>query len=548
MWRFIRPILRPISSCRRRCISTTHLHPSVRDFTASLAEKQPVLQIDPTNIRILNQPSQFYANLLDMINAAERRIFLSTLYIGAEETELIDTLIHRLRVKPELKLTLILDFNRSTRPGKDSTANTLLPLLQQFPERVTISMFRSPSLRGILAKVVPPRFNEGWGTWHAKVYGADDDVMISGANLNKSYFTDRQDRYIRFSDEPLLAQYCFDFLSKVSSFSYNLLPTQNSAETGHADNLYLYSSGSYTLTWPDSNSHPHQFHSLAQSTLSQFQNSYRDTTTRDEPTNPSKALLIPVIQAGQFNIREEENVFHQLFRYLARQASRSLLDLTSGYFSIYPPYQRLILNVPNVDCRIVAAAPKANGFYGSKGVSGRIPEGYTLYEQRFMRAVSRAGKLWKGPSPSEGHGVLLNEWEKPGWTYHAKGIWLTPTADSSPTLTLFGSTNLNSRSAHIDTELSFVMVLPASSSSPRATGPDPDAPPPTTKTTRDGNSAVVTSASPSPMTSEDPMEMLRRDLAREIGAIRANAGEWKGGERKVRWTTQLIVWLVKGML
>jgi hypothetical protein len=41
-------------------------------------------------------------------------------------------------------------------------------------------MFQSPSLRGLLAKLVPPRFKEGWGTWHAKIYGVDDDVMISG--------------------------------------------------------------------------------------------------------------------------------------------------------------------------------------------------------------------------------------------------------------------------------------------------------------------------------------------------------------------------------
>lgn len=178
------------------------------------------------------------------------------------------------------------------------------------------------------------------------------------ANLNKSYFTDRQDRYICFSNEPLLAQYCFDFLSKVSTFSYKLLPTQSTADKRHIDNLYTYSSGGYTLSWPESSTHPHHFHSLAHSSLSQFQNTYRDTTTRDRPADPSKALLIPIIQAGQFNIREEENVFHQLFGHLARQASRSLLDLTSGYFSIYPPYQRLILNAQNIDCRIVAAAPK----------------------------------------------------------------------------------------------------------------------------------------------------------------------------------------------
>lgn len=60
---------------------------------------------------------------------------------------------------------------------------------------------------------------------------------------------------------------------------------------------------------------------------------------------------------------------------------------------------------------------QANGFYGSKGLSGRIPEGYTLLEQRFWTSVQRAGREWK-----EGlGGVQLNEWLREGWTYHAKG-------------------------------------------------------------------------------------------------------------------------------
>ena len=92
----------------------------------------------------------------------------------------ISKLEDRLREKPELNLYFLFDLNRSTRPGPSSTAKILLPLLREFPSRVHISMFRSPNLRGLLAKLVPPRFNEGWGTWHAKIYGADDDVMISG--------------------------------------------------------------------------------------------------------------------------------------------------------------------------------------------------------------------------------------------------------------------------------------------------------------------------------------------------------------------------------
>ena len=85
-----------------------------------------------------------------------------------------------LREKPSLRVHMVLDLNRCTRPESMSTARLLLPLIEEHPDRVRISLFRSPSLKGIMAKVVPPRFNEGWGTWHPKIYGADDEVLISG--------------------------------------------------------------------------------------------------------------------------------------------------------------------------------------------------------------------------------------------------------------------------------------------------------------------------------------------------------------------------------
>ncbi|KAF8972239.1 hypothetical protein BDZ97DRAFT_1901356 [Flammula alnicola] len=540
MWRFLwtcakrAPKRQPsyILPCPKRCISTTYIDPSIREFTSALASKQPVFQLPPSSVRILTEPSQFYATLLDMINKAERRIFFSSLYIGSEEKELVSALSRRLRDKPDLKLQLLLDLNRSTRPGPGSTAKILLPLLREFPSRVSVSMFRSPSLRGILARIIPPRFNEGWGTWHAKIYGVDDDVMISGANLNNSYFTNRQDRYLYFSAQNQLAQYCHDFMETVATFSYRLLPTSATPSTIPSPDPHSYTYDDYILHWPNSDTHPHYFNSVAESAFSQFQKLYRDrlkqSTSNDTLSATPKALLIPIIQAGQFNIREEESTFRLLFRHLTRSSApkRPLLDLTSGYFSLYTPYQDLVLKAPNVDCRIVAASPKANGFYGSKGISGRIPEGYTLYEKRFMKAVSKAGRLWRGPSPSDGQGVSLTEWEKPGWTYHAKGIWLSPSSSTPPVLTLFGSTNLNSRSAHIDTELSFLMIIP---SEPQT------------------SSADQPSGSEAPAF-DSPLLSLRHDLAREIDGIRSNAVEWKGRHRNVRWTTKLIVWLVKGML
>jgi CDP-diacylglycerol--glycerol-3-phosphate 3-phosphatidyltransferase len=73
-----------------------------------------------------------------------------------------------------------LDQRRTTRPGARSPVHLLARLVRAHPDRTRVLLYRSPALSGALAKLVPPRFDEGWGTWRAKVYGADDDVLLSG--------------------------------------------------------------------------------------------------------------------------------------------------------------------------------------------------------------------------------------------------------------------------------------------------------------------------------------------------------------------------------
>lgn len=45
-------------------------------------------------------------------------------------------------------------------------------------------------------------------------------------------------------------------------------------------------------------------------------------------------------------------------------------------------------------------------------------------EQRFMTAVRDARREWVPPEQGDETypGVQLREWEKDGWTYHAKGV------------------------------------------------------------------------------------------------------------------------------
>jgi CDP-diacylglycerol--glycerol-3-phosphate 3-phosphatidyltransferase len=47
-------------------------------------------------------------------------------------------------------------------------------------ERVEIRMYHTPNLTGLRKKYIPKRINEGWGLQHMKLYGVDDEIIISG--------------------------------------------------------------------------------------------------------------------------------------------------------------------------------------------------------------------------------------------------------------------------------------------------------------------------------------------------------------------------------
>lgn len=113
---------------------------------------------------------------------ARRRVYLSTLYIGKTEHELIGTLSQALRNNPDLKVSILTDALRGTRETPNpSSASLLCSLVQEYgPERVDIRMFHTPNLTGLRKKWIPRRINEGWGLQHMKLYGVDDEIILSG--------------------------------------------------------------------------------------------------------------------------------------------------------------------------------------------------------------------------------------------------------------------------------------------------------------------------------------------------------------------------------
>ena len=432
-------------------------------ITAELDRLSPRIDIRANQIKILGSPTEFYETLKNKIKTAKKRIYLSSLYIGKSEHELVSCLREALQKNRDLSVSILTDALRGTRETpKASCASLLAPLARDFPTQVEIRMYHTPNLTGIRKRIVPKRINEGWGLQHMKLYGIDDEVVLSGANLSDDYFNNRQDRYHVFSSKRVTDYYA-KIHGTMCSVSFRLRPLQDSS--------------CYTLDWPDNNA--------TTSPLVDPKEYIRASTELFRP------LIAPERSTGQGSVPSETAIYpmltlpHSLNNELS--ALQALLSaplprgssylFTAGYFNPHPSITASLLSCSakskmpaEVVGTVLTASPWANGFYGSKGVSGMLPAAYTLLSRRFLQQVD---KIAPGA-------VELREWRRGtvgtpgGWTYHAKGLWLTlprqdsvtvednstiPTLKSAgPSVTVIGSSNYTTRSYSLDTEVGAVIV------------------------------------------------------------------------------------------
>ncbi|EXJ79953.1 phosphatidylserine synthase [Capronia epimyces CBS 606.96] len=455
-------------------------HP-LAGVTSQLDHVAPRFEIDPDQIEILESPTAFYETLKAKIRGAKRRIYLSTLYIGKTEHELISTLREALEDSPNLELSILTDALRGTREDPEPSCATLLaPLISQFGDRVRISMFHTPNLNGWKKRYMPKRINEGWGLQHMKLYGFDDEIILSGANLSNDYFTDRQDRYHVFTSKELTEFYAAVH-EAVCDLSYSLIPSDE-----HPGGFELISP--HERGFPDPLWHTKRFKAYAKQTLEPLIHKKARQKMFPVPFTRDKTFVYPL---AQFDILlgEPKNISfldYEFATYTSTEKpaiTRLLTNLsederlhqstwtfTAGYFNIDPDICKLLVAAapeaaagvlgPGTKafekaCTVITASPWANGFYGSKGVSGMLPAAYTLLSRRFLRTVASAGKE---------DVIQLKEWRKGtvgepgGMTYHAKGLWVTLPPQPRPSITVVGSSNYTKRSYSLDLEIGAMIV------------------------------------------------------------------------------------------
>ncbi|KAL1303890.1 hypothetical protein AAFC00_000344 [Neodothiora populina] len=422
-------------------------------LTSELDKLSPRFDVNASQIRILKDPSEFYETLKAKISTAQKRVYLSTLYIGKKEHELIATVRDALKRNPELKVSFLTDALRGTRETPDPSCATLLAsLVQEFgPHRVEVCMYHTPNLTGIRKALLPKRINEGWGLQHMKLYGVDDEIIMSGANLSDDYFTNRQDRYHLISSKEI-ADYFEKIHKTVCTISYQVTPSSSAP-------------GGFTLDWPSTKAQPEplsdptSYMNAARGLLAPLlqPSAIGTEASKREKTDTQLYPLLqltPLLKANDTST--ELPAMNSILSRLASPGFRgSKWTFTAGYFNMTPWLRELLLASSSSSGTVVAASPWANGFYGSKGVSGMLPAAYTYLGKTFLGSVSKAGLADK---------IKLKEWrrgtvnEAGGWTYHAKGLWITLPGDQGPCISIIGSSNYTKRSYSLDLEANVAIV------------------------------------------------------------------------------------------
>mmetsp|Transcript_3402 Transcript_3402/g.6879 ORF Transcript_3402/g.6879 Transcript_3402/m.6879 type:complete len:176 (-) Transcript_3402:725-1252(-) len=165
----------------------------VEALLGSLSRSFP---IDAGNIEVLESPTEFLQCLCNGIKHAKRDVTLCALYCGmgeAEEETLWDSI-----QESKVNIRILFDAQRALRPvernGPSSVDSILKRLFHSDDKsgeegRIEMHLFHSPLLRGIIHRTLPVRIREIVGVQHMKMYVFDDSVLLSGANLSATYFT-----------------------------------------------------------------------------------------------------------------------------------------------------------------------------------------------------------------------------------------------------------------------------------------------------------------------------------------------------------------------
>lgn len=419
-------------------------------------------------------PTDFHRLLCHLIQKSSKRVQLASLYIGTASSEKAHSEIELLQsirsaASRNVPVRILMDANRGLRPvtvSQDpnktiSSAHVCHETLASTPSNQSSGVFLFPVLSSMLQSLPNP-LNEIAGVFHIKVYLIDDDLVLSGANLSHEYFTTRIDRYLHLRSNDV-AQFYSDL--------FDVLCTNGAVQYPSTDRNDLISKRRDLQKSLEELFAPHPDNAALES---------------DDDCNNIVAYAVPTFQAPRNYFPTTSCIDHEralqrlLFEAsaLATAHSRNKLcaRIATAYLNPTPSFLETLAST--CVAWFLTAGRISHGFAPknpsdcvshNENVSRdwRIPNAFVHAAQQVVKMLQRLEAHRNDPTLSASRN-RISFYQRPGWTFHAKGLWLS--IDNAPYQALLspsadlwavthGSGNFGERSATRDMESNLLLVF-----------------------------------------------------------------------------------------
>lgn len=399
-------------------------------------------------------PEEFHKRLVELIRTAKYRVSLASLYIGpavdhSRELELLQALEE---IPSEVNVKVLMDSNRGLRKvplpgGTKETTSAAEAVARAIHQQENHQVYLCQVLPNPLDQILPNPLNEVAGVFHIKAYIVDDTLILSGANLSEEYFSDRHDRYLQISQggNGIVDFYAqlIDILCQDASDPYNPSPTEQGS---------IRKQRPIQPFWDN-------IHRLFTDTGSDSLALMEDLKT--------VAVCVPTFHHPQITPPHDRlpSDVEVTMNLLEEAPNEATVQMASAYLNPSPMLLQALQRHSKVD--LLTAGRLSHGFRpkpkaGNKGKAW-IP---TVFDHLQYQALWSNSRLW--------------HWQRDGWTFHAKGLWIHQAAvpvkdsDNEPVeqegsttnvllAAIVGSSNFGRRSFERDVESNLVLVFPPKS-------------------------------------------------------------------------------------
>jgi CDP-diacylglycerol--glycerol-3-phosphate 3-phosphatidyltransferase len=401
-----------------------------------------------SRIRALHRPHEFYDALVEAVERSTSRISLAALYLGTGEHErrLVASLAQVLRTRPNVTVQLCFDGRRAWRKSKDgvSTVSLLSPLLAEYGDRITLSLFTLPAAQR--AAILPSPLDEVAGVFHMKTFCCDNQLIISGGNLSTEYFVDRQDRYVLFGEAGPLASFYHEFIGTMASCGESVSPGALGSSITKAPTRAELAEWRERLESCVVCNNPNK---------GEVMDSHKGEDTASLPVVDT--WVYPTLQANPLGISQDLRVTEALLRSAPKHGS---VNLATAYLNPSPSFTKLLAAAsPEGTLRVLSSHADSHGFRSARGLMSIVPKCYEFISKRYFVPTLTSLRPWS---------AHVHFYQRKFWTYHAKGLWIWPAAavaseegkgsSSSAAVTVVGSSNYGRRSYNLDLESQLVCL------------------------------------------------------------------------------------------